>query len=115
MVCGPLRGRDGGPVKKVVVAGGFDGSEYLSSVEVYDVASNTWTYGVDLPVPLAYAAVVPFENTFLVIGGITGRSDQVYHKSDKVYRYNTPESTWTEMRKLRLREPKSQVTAMWVP
>ena len=109
LACGTLRGKEGGAVEKVVAVGGFYGS-YLSTVEVYDVASNTWSNGVDLPVKLYLAAVVPFEDTFLVIGGKSGSS--VF--SDKVYRYNRPDGTWTEMPELRLSEPKYNVVAMWV-
>ena len=43
-MCGGVRGRPGGPVQKVVAAGGkFSGG--LSTVEVYDLSSNTWTRG----------------------------------------------------------------------
>ena len=112
LACGPLRGTDSGAVEKVVAIGGWDGSEYLSKVEVYDVASSTWTNGTNLlPMPIAFAAVVPFEDTFLVIGAGGKSSNSV--RSDKVYRYNRPDGSWTEIRKLRLNEPKHSVTAMW--
>ena len=45
LACGTVRSSAGGAVEKVVAAGGWDGSNYLSKVEVYDVASNTWTRG----------------------------------------------------------------------
>ena len=110
LACGTVRGEEGGAVEKVVAVGGRRGSQ-LSKVEVYDVASNTWTDGVSLPVPVANAAVVPFDDTFLVIGGYMGRS--VY--SDKVYRYdNRQEATWTEMTELKLSEPKESVVALIV-
>ena len=57
--------------------------------------------------PLAYAAVVPFEETFLIIGGS-------YPYSDKVYKY-TREGDWQEMPSMKLSEAKSDVTAMIVP
>ena len=44
LMCGGVRDRPGGPVQKVVAVGGsYNG--YLSTVEVYDVISNTWTRG----------------------------------------------------------------------
>ena len=52
------------------------------------------------------AAVVPFETTFLIIGG-------QYRYSDKVYRYTT-EGNWEEM-PMKLSEGKFEVTAMIVP
>ena len=49
LACGAVRSRAGGPVEKVVAAGGRNGNypnrNYLSKVEVYDVANNTWTEG----------------------------------------------------------------------
>ena len=44
LMCGAVRSRPGGPVQKVVAAGGFDGST-ISTVEIYDLDSNTWTTG----------------------------------------------------------------------
>ena len=44
LMCGAVRSRPGGPVQKVVAAGG-DGGGYLSTVEIYDLDSNMWTKG----------------------------------------------------------------------
>ena len=59
-----------------------------------------------MPVRLWNAAVVPFEETFLIIGG---------SGSSKVYKYTTAEGDWQEMPSMKLSEPKSSVTAMIVP
>ena len=40
-MCGGVRGRPGGPVQKVVAAGGGG----RRTVEVYDLITNTWTRG----------------------------------------------------------------------
>ena len=51
LMCGGVRGRPGGPVQKVVAAGGItykSGTSILvgtTRVEVYDLNSNTWTRG----------------------------------------------------------------------
>ena len=45
LMCGAVRSRPGGPVDKVVAAGGVVGLKTLSTVEIYDVESNTWTTG----------------------------------------------------------------------
>ena len=42
LMCGAVRSRPGGPVQKVVAAGGSGGGK---TVEIYDVDSNTWTKG----------------------------------------------------------------------
>ena len=69
LACGTLRNKESGAVEKVLAVGGSDYPNWLTTVEVYDVGSNTWSDGVNLPVPLEGAATVPFEDTFLVIGG----------------------------------------------
>ena len=50
MMCGPVRDIPGGPVRKVVVAGGYEDNPinwgYRSYVEIYDVAGNIWTKGI---------------------------------------------------------------------
>ena len=42
LMCGAVRSRTGGPVDKVVAAGGCCTK---STVEIYDLKSNTWTKG----------------------------------------------------------------------
>ncbi|KAH6940664.1 hypothetical protein HPB50_004083 [Hyalomma asiaticum] len=34
---------------KIYALGGYDGQEYLSTVEVYDPATNVWTTGPPMP------------------------------------------------------------------
>ena len=43
LMCGGVRGRPGGPVQKVVAAGGAGGD--WKEVEVYHLSNNTWTRG----------------------------------------------------------------------
>ena len=66
--------------------------------------------GTDLPVSLYNAAVVPFETTFLIIGGSQG----YLNNSDKVLHYTT-EGNWEEMPHLQLSEAKWGLTAMIIP
>ena len=66
--------------------------------------------GTDLPVKLNRAAVVPYETTFLIIGG----SQRYPNYSDKVLHYTT-EGNWEEMPHLQLSEAKEGLTAMIVP
>ena len=42
-VCGPVRMSPGGRVEQIVVAGGYAN---LDTVEVYDIALDTWTTGM---------------------------------------------------------------------
>ena len=59
---------------------------------------------------LQNAAVVPFETSFLIIGGSQGYPNY----SDKVLHY-TKEGDWEEMPHLQLSEAKFGVTAVIVP
>ena len=42
---GPVRSRPGGPVEKIVVAGGYEGGDRLRTTEIFDIASETWSEG----------------------------------------------------------------------
>ena len=67
--CGSATLEDGSRV--LVVAGGNDEvqSTVLSSVMMFDTATNRWADGPALPFPLTYATVVPTERSFLILGG----------------------------------------------
>ena len=116
LICGPVRNQEGGPVEKVVAAGGFGGDGLVSTTDIYDVDSNMWSKGTPLPVPLAFTAVVPYKTTFLVVGGETydRYSDKKAKSTDKVFLYDTS-GEWTEMTHMKLSQPKSWVAAMLVP
>ena len=109
LICGPIRSRPDGPVEKVVAAGGSDGS-YLSTTEIYDLATDSWSKGTPLPMALDNAAIVPYETTFLVVGGYDSSSGY----SDKVFLYETS-GEWSEQPHMKLSKPKQDVTAMLVP
>ena len=116
LICGPVRSWPGGPVKKVVAAGGVGGEDWnyfyeenaLSTTEIYNLATNSWSKGAPLPVALAWAAVVPYETTFLVVGGVSNSY------SEKVFLYETS-GEWKEMTHMKLSQPKNGVAAMLVP
>ena len=42
-MCGPVRMSPGGRVEQIVAASGYGGSD---TVEVYDIALDTWTTGM---------------------------------------------------------------------
>ena len=44
-MCGPVRDSPGGKVRKIVAAGGI-ANGVTDTVEVYDIALNTWETGV---------------------------------------------------------------------
>ena len=109
LMCGPVRSQPGGPVEKIVVAGGYMTSRYLATVEVHNVQENSWETADDLPFGYLYgAAVIPFEDTFIMIGG-----DGFGGRSDKLWKYKKS-GEWEEMPD-KLSEGKKYVTAIAVP
>jgi hypothetical protein len=58
---------------KVLVVGGYDGSAYLSSVELYDPATGTWTTKKPLNTARGYhTATLLSDGRVLVVGGYNG-------------------------------------------
>lgn len=57
---------------KVYVIGGWDGTAYLSTVEVYDVVKGTWTTAKSMPKPRCFAAAVSLGGKVYVAGGYYG-------------------------------------------
>ena len=79
-VTNPTTGKE-----EVVVAGGAGNSGYLSSTEIYNVEDDTWRQGTPLPKTLAGPASLPYEDSFLILGGYDGSSCL-----DSIYQVETP-------------------------
>ena len=79
---------------KIYVIGGAKtqggGSYSLDSVEIYDVASNSFSNGVSLPVPLRGASSVSANGKIYVIGGRTNSGF-----SNQVYAFDPTSNTWS--------------------
>lgn len=59
--------------ERILVVGGFDGSgDTISTVEIFDPATETWSSGPDLPVAVNHAMAAFLGGTFYVVGGYTG-------------------------------------------
>ena len=65
--------------------------------------------GNDLPYPIHSGTIVPYEETFLLVGG----SNRYNNISDRVHRY-TPDGHWEDMTNLRLSEARYDAAAMLV-
>ena len=69
-----------GNSKVVIVVGGYDGNEYLNTMEMYHPLKNEWTlHSTRLPLPLAYLQVVhsiSLNYVAYAIGGRGNGSDQ---------------------------------------
>ena len=121
-ICGPVRSQVGGPVEKIVVAGGAG-----AVVQIYDVRKDSWENADDLPFgDIHHSTAIPYEDTFLMIGGRgeydtysykeerdDGKKWLSYSYSDKVWKYKK-NGEWEEMRHLQLSEGKASVTAIVV-
>jgi len=87
--------------EEVWVIGGWFASQYLDVVEVYSVREGKWRAVAPFPMRVFEASIVPFGDTFLVIGGATGwgRSS---HYNTEVYKKNaekegTGAADWTRI------------------
>ena len=100
-ICGPVRSRIGGPVEKVVVA--FQSpvtfTNHSHSAEIYNVKENTWESMDNLPIErqrLFKSIVVPYEKTFLVVGGKFGYSSRP-STNKKVFKFEESTKSWITM------------------
>ena len=88
----------------IYVVGGFEQSNswkiWQSSastkVEVYDPATNRWSSRPDLPMGLHHAGAAVLDGALYVVGGFTVSDDTLWNPSDRVFRFNPADETWTE-------------------
>jgi len=94
---------------EIVVAGGFSTpSETNESVDIYTVSTDSWRSAQSLPEPITRASVVPFNNTFLVVGGF-GNGEY----SGNIYQYIVADDDWFKM-DTELKTPRSRHVALLV-
>ena len=80
--------------KIFAIGGNFDGhtpgDAYLSSVEIFDPASETWTFGPEFPQGLAYAQAFSWDGHLWVMGGNpgdgSGYNDILYRLEENVWK-----------------------------
>ena len=88
----------------VYVVGGFEQSSSWRSpqssastkVEVYDPVTNRWSSRPDLPVGVHHAGAAVLDGALYVVGGFTVSEDTLWNPSDRVFRFNPADDTWTE-------------------
>ncbi|VDO39261.1 unnamed protein product [Haemonchus placei] len=77
---------------KLYVSGGFNGTEVLTSVEVYTPATNTWVEVSNMPAPRSGHCMVLYNPyTLIVLGGFNGQ-DRV----NTVFTWTIGHLSWTE-------------------
>ena len=55
-----------------MVLGGYNGSSRVASVEIYDIDTDTWSYGPSMSQERSNFATCTLENKLYVMGGYTG-------------------------------------------
>jgi hypothetical protein len=80
--CGKIRRNKESQEMSIIVAGGWDGSSIVSSVEILDEGANEWQTGPELPFVIAASQMVEDQNGGVVlIGGYSysvGNLDTLY-------------------------------------
>ncbi|MGX4282604.1 MULTISPECIES: Kelch repeat-containing protein [unclassified Bacillus (in: firmicutes)] len=94
-------GREGAAIAvvdhKIYVIGGYgednSGSKtYLKTVEVYDINTDSWTKGIELPKPLTGSSATVIGKDIYLIGGFNPSEGP----TSNTYIYNTDTKTWSE-------------------
>ncbi|KAK7403915.1 hypothetical protein QQX98_010322 [Neonectria punicea] len=71
------------------------GVSTISSVEVYDVQQDTWSYAAPLPIPMNHANVATVNGKVYVLGGLSG--GEAFRALPNSYEYNPSTDKWTEL------------------
>jgi hypothetical protein len=93
--CGRIRRNKESQEMSIIVAGGYDSSSYLSSVEILDEGSNEWHTGPELPFVITDSQMVEDQNGGVVLIG--GSSISVH--LDTLYQlpHGGQDAVWTKM------------------
>jgi hypothetical protein len=110
--CGRIRNKDSQEMS-IIVAGGYDGSSRLSSVEILHEGSNAWQTGPDLPFGIALSQMVDDLNGGVVLIG--GESSSV-GTLDTLYQlpHGGQDAVWTKMEQ-KMKTGRLYHTAILVP
>jgi hypothetical protein len=111
--CGKIRRNKESQEMSIIVAVGWDGSAYLSSVEILDEGSNEWHTGPELPFGIRFSQMVEDQNGGVVmIGGDSssvGRLDTLYQLP-----HGGQDAVWTKMEQ-KMKTGRYWHTAFMVP
>jgi hypothetical protein len=97
----------------IIVAGGYAGGSYLSSVEILDEGSNEWQTGPELPFGIYGSQMVEDQNGGVVLIG--GYSPSVFNL-DTLYQlpHGGQDAVWTKMEQ-KMKTGRRRHTAFLVP
>jgi hypothetical protein len=99
--------------KVIVVAGGYDGSQFLSSTELlflneFETSQQGWVMGPNLPNAARLSTLTEYKNSVILVGGEGGVDGQ------HLYQLSSPAGPWLEMKQT-LREKRSMHVSFLVP
>ena len=107
-VCGAIAAQDGS--QEVVAAGGkSDIASPTYAVQIYSVNDDMWRMADPLPYAIDGATSVPYEDSFLLLGGITTGG-----YTDGIFMYVPQTDSWTNLYPLKMPRAAFGVTAMMV-
>ncbi len=111
--CGKIRRNKESQEMSIIVAGCYNGSSRLSSVEILDEGSNEWQTGPELPFGIAGSQMVEDQNGGVVLIG--GSSYSVGYL-DTLYKlaHGGQDAVWTKMEQ-KMKTGRSQHTAFLIP
>ncbi len=111
--CGKIRKNKERQEMSIIVAGGYDGSSTLSSVEILDEGSNEWQTGPELPFEIDDSQMVEDQNGGnVLIGGYSYADDNL----DTLYQlpHGGQDAVWTKMEQ-KMKTVRGYHTAFLVP
>lgn len=79
---------------EAVISGNALSSNY---VQIYDIATNSWSMGSSMPVSLMQHKAVRYGNAVYVFGGRTSSTPTVSTLSNAIYKYSLLSGTWSTL------------------
>ncbi len=79
---------------EIYVVGGYDGTEWVADVQIYNPATNTWSTGPSYPTVIGSASAAVVKNVLYVFGG---SSDGGNTATNAVWAYNPKTKSWAAM------------------
>ncbi len=111
--CGKIRRNEESQEMSIIVAGGHDGSSFLSSVEILDEGFNEWQTGPELPFGIWKSQMVEDQNGGVVlIGGESSSVDML----DTLYQllHGGQDAVWTKVEQ-KMQTGRNDHTAFLIP
>ena len=82
-----------GPNGKIYVFGGFNVSIHAATTQIYDITSNTWSFGALMPVGGAFLAAASDNGNYIYVVG--GENTSALSAMTNVQVYGTLTNSWT--------------------